>query len=109
MNLILHGSSYPVTDPQPQSLNLTFWCDTTSSGPTFVSYTGSDMRVEWKAPAGCSFSGEEETAPGDGGGDKENGDGKGEENVGSGIGWFFLLSVFKLLASVENLADHFVV
>lgn len=59
-----------------------------------MSYTGSDLRVEWKTPAGCSFSGEEEPAPGSGDGDKEGGDGndgKSEENVGSGIGWFFLL------------------
>jgi len=95
LNLVLHGSSYPVTDPQPQSLNLTFLCDTVPSDPTFVSYTGSDLRIEWKSPAGCSFSGEEEPAPGDGDKDKEGGGdgngGKGEESVGSGIGWFFLL------------------
>ncbi|KLO19446.1 hypothetical protein SCHPADRAFT_898736 [Schizopora paradoxa] len=94
LKLILHGSSYPVTEPQPQSLSVTLLCDTTPSDPTFVSYSGSDLQLEWKAPAGCSFSGEEETPGGDSG-DKEGGgegkDGKGEESVGSGIGWFFLL------------------
>ena len=79
--MTLHGPPYPsstTTEPTPQALVLNLLCHTEVSDPEFKSYDGSRMVVEWSAPAGCNF---------------RSGDDKTPEAVGSGIGWFFLLSV----------------
>lgn len=93
LSLIFHGSSYPSTStasPTPQSFNLTLLCNQdTISEPTFTSYNGSVLSVEWSAPAGCGTKSSD--VPSDGGDDKEKDGGRKEEHVGSGIGWFFLV------------------
>jgi len=97
LSMIMHGASYPSSssaDPIPQSFNLSLLCSTDMSDATLKSYDGSQVRVEWSAPAGCGFQGDEEP-PTNGGGD-EGGDRDGEkddsqQSVGSGIGWFFLV------------------
>lgn len=48
------------------------------------------LNVEWSAPAGCGTKSDDVPSGGD---DKEEGGGKKERNVGSGIGWFFLVYV----------------
>lgn len=95
VNVVFHGSSYPSTNPMPQAFNITILCDTSQSDPSFVSYNGAQLYAEWKAPAGCEFTGSE--PPKDDGGSKEGG-GKEGEKVGSGIGWFFLLLVLAFIA-----------
>lgn len=48
------------------------------------------LDVEWSAPAGCGFKGDEDQKGDEKEGDKKDGE-KKEEEVGSGIGWFFLV------------------
>jgi len=91
VSIFLHGSLYPhpinTTDAQ-QSVNITLLCDTNLGTPEFVSYDGARLVLEWAAPAGCGFAGEEE---------KDGGEspGKGESGSGSlsSMGWFLLLLV----------------
>ncbi|PPQ67281.1 hypothetical protein CVT25_005865 [Psilocybe cyanescens] len=97
LSLILHGAEYPAppfSTPIRQILNLTLLCDPQDiSEPKFIAYNGSRLDLEWSAPAGCPFKEEE----GDKGGD--NNDETGEkENVGSGIGWFFLVILLAFVA-----------
>ncbi len=96
VSLTFQGSSYPdpiTTEKTPQSFNLNVYCDTETSQPTFKSYDGKDLWVEWKAPAGCALGdaapGESDPPskdPGEGGGDAPP-----SSSMGSGIGYFFLL------------------
>jgi hypothetical protein len=98
LGLIFRGSPYP--DPSDslstsQFLNLTLLCATETSSLKFVSYDGSQLKLEWSAPPGCA----DETAPpasdpSDGKDDDKN----IEENVGSGIGWFFLVLLLAFFA-----------
>jgi len=89
INIVFHGSEYPSTDPIPQSFNISIYCDTTASEPSFEPYRGAQLSVTWNNPSGCPFSGNDSPPKED---DKEgNGSGQGDEHVGSGIGWFFLI------------------
>ncbi|KAJ7170534.1 autophagy-related protein 27 [Mycena crocata] len=91
ISVLLHGGAYPHpingTDTQ-QSVNITVLCDTEQSPPKFVSYDGAQLWLEWTAPAGCGFEGDNENH------DKE-GESPGNEQSGSGslssVGWFLLL------------------
>ena len=88
INIIFHGSTYPLTDPIPQIFNISIYCDTTSSDPQFEPYRGAQLTVTWNNPAGCPFAGNDPP----GGGEKDGSKGGEEgEHVGSGLGWFFLL------------------
>jgi autophagy-related protein 27 len=85
--IALHGPPYPSSttlDPIPQEFVLNVLCATETSEPEFKSYNGSRAVVEWSTPSGCNFR-------------EPKGDGdtpeKEDESMGSGIGWFFLLSV----------------
>lgn len=97
LSLVLHGSSYPSADSgsTTQSLNLTLLCSTTTSEPTFVSYDGAELKMEWSAPSGCSMAPSEDDPP------KHQEPGNEEklgENVGSGIGWFFLVLLLAFIS-----------
>jgi hypothetical protein len=90
LSLIFHGSSYPsAPNAAQQSLNLTLLCKSDTNEPTFTSYNGSVLNVEWGGPAGCGTKSDDVPSGGD---DKEEG-GEKKESVGSGIGWFFLVYV----------------
>lgn len=70
-------------------MSITIRCDPDStSDPKFVSYDGSLLKLEWSAPAGCPTERGHEPPKDDGG---NNDGGSKDENVGSGIGWFFLV------------------
>lgn len=88
LSIIFHGASYPKTDPKPQSFNVTLICDSskTTSSPEFKSYDDTSASIEWATAAACRV----QQNPPDNGSDGKDGD-KSEENVGNGIGWFFLL------------------
>lgn len=76
-------------DDTEQFLAINLLCASDASDPTFVSYNGSALQLEWKTPVACG----ESTGPGDDnkdGGNKDGGDEPASESVGSGIGWFFL-------------------
>lgn len=88
LSIILHGGSYPETDPLPQSLNLTLLCDSSGSEPKFLSYFGKSAAVEWRTPVVCKSNSDDSSSGGDK--DDENGE-ENNEHVGSGVGWFFLL------------------
>ncbi|KAI0063520.1 hypothetical protein BV25DRAFT_1883291 [Artomyces pyxidatus] len=96
LSITLHGASYPSSDasadPIPQSFVLDLLCDTEVLDPIFKSYDGSQVHVEWSAPAGCEFKGDDEPKQdeGSGGGKEGGGETDDDESVGSGIGWFFL-------------------
>ena len=81
------GPSYPDPfggEPKPQSFNVRVLCDTDVSEPTFSSYDGSALWVDWHAAAGCAMGSEPPANPPD----PDN-----ESSVGSGLGYFFLLCV----------------
>jgi hypothetical protein len=90
LSMLFNGPTYAL---RPQSLNLTLFCDSEGiSEPKFVGYDGSQLDLEWSAPAGCAVI-EGDKPPPNGGG---NNDGDGSKNreqkdVGSGVGWFFLV------------------
>jgi hypothetical protein len=75
----------------PQSLNLTLLCATEANGPKFTSYDGSQLQLEWSAPAGCGFQGESPPPPPPPPPENDTGGGNHKKSVGSGIGWFFLV------------------
>jgi len=94
LSLMFHGPSYPPSASRPQSFNLTLRCATDTSDPTITSYNGSNLLMEWSAPAGCGFrsdSGDHQDE------DKEE-SGKNGESLGSGMGWFFLVLLFAFAA-----------
>jgi hypothetical protein len=71
--------------------------------PKFISYDGVRLVVEWTTPVGCYSSGEDKPA-----GDKPVDDGKEQvphENVGSGIGWFFLMYVLRIVTQPRSYLD----
>jgi hypothetical protein len=92
LSLTFHGPTYPSTSSESQSLNVTLLCtDSTTSDPTFTSYNGSVLSVEWSHAAGCGFIGDEDDDESSGGGSDDKDKGGKQERVGSGIGWFFLV------------------
>lgn len=96
LDLTFGGAWYPVdAKPAPQYFHLKLLCDTNAEElmVDFVSYNGTDLWLETKTPAGCPLRGppqDDDKKPEDGGGDKGTG-GEKEEEVGSGLGYFFLL------------------
>ncbi|KAJ7188242.1 autophagy-related protein 27 [Mycena filopes] len=93
VSLLLHGGVYPhpinATDAQ-QSVIITLLCDTTKGEPSFISYNGEKLELEWAGPAGCGFAGEDE----DHGSDGEDGipkNGGSSSGSLSSVGWFLLL------------------
>ena len=68
-----------------QSLTFTFYCSTTESEPIFTSYENGEVKIEWSTPSGCDMKVDDDTKPPPG----KTPD--AEEQVGSGIGWFFLV------------------
>ncbi|KII92470.1 hypothetical protein PLICRDRAFT_103090 [Plicaturopsis crispa FD-325 SS-3] len=97
--LTLHGASYPSplnpqADPIEQSLQVNLTCATEASDPTFSTYDGAQLKLDWLSPAGCGFKGDGESPSDDEGGKGED----KQENVGSGIGWFFLVLLLAFVA-----------
>ncbi|KIY73059.1 hypothetical protein CYLTODRAFT_387493 [Cylindrobasidium torrendii FP15055 ss-10] len=93
LELTLNGPKY--VDDSAQSLSLTLLCATDASDPTFASYNGSKLSLEWKTPAAC---GKGNDTDGGGSGGKEEDNPPRERSVGSGIGWFFLVLVLAFVA-----------
>ncbi|KAF9012351.1 autophagy-related protein 27 [Cyathus striatus] len=91
LSVQLHGPEYPnplTSFPTPQLLNLTLFCEPQeTSSPKIIAYDFSRLDLEWLSPAGCSFKDDNDVPKDDPKGD----DSKEEEQVGSGIGWFFLV------------------
>lgn len=93
LNILFEGPEYPHpanSTLTPQLLNVTIQCDSESmSEPRFLSYDGSTLNLEWSAPDVCPKDPKSEPPKGDKGGSDDGP--ADEENVGSGIGWFFLV------------------
>ncbi|KAF5355116.1 hypothetical protein D9756_005315 [Leucocoprinus leucothites] len=103
LNIVFDGPKYPHpadSTPISQKFNVTVLCDPDStSDPKFVSYDGSTLDLEWSAPAGCPKSADTKPPKDDNDNKGGNGDGsKEEENVGSGLGWFFLVILLAFVA-----------
>ncbi|KIK67390.1 hypothetical protein GYMLUDRAFT_156754 [Collybiopsis luxurians FD-317 M1] len=96
VSILLYGSSYPDAsdDSQKQSFKVNLICGEKPSDPKFENYDGSVVEVSWTNPAACSSEGSGDN------GDNNNGGGEPEEkeNVGSGIGWFFLVLLLAFVA-----------
>ncbi|KAF8658246.1 hypothetical protein AX16_002022 [Volvariella volvacea WC 439] len=96
LSILLNGPEYPHPNDSvltKQSLNVTLICSRDSdSDPEFVSYDGAEYKLKWKVPEGCPL--DNNGQPNDG----NNDGGNGEEEVGSGIGWFFLVLLLAFLA-----------
>lgn len=97
LSILLKGPTYSLL---PQSLNLTLFCDSEGiSEPKFVGYDGSQLDLEWSAPAGCAVVEGDKSPPSGGGNNGEDGSKDGEEkDVGSGVGWFFLALILAFMA-----------
>jgi len=81
LSLTLHGAEYISV---AQSLTLMFYCSTTESEPQFTSYENGEVKIEWSTTSGCGMAADDDTKPPP---DKT----PDAEEVGSGIGWFFLV------------------
>ncbi|KAL1748859.1 autophagy-related protein 27 [Schizophyllum fasciatum] len=101
ISLTLHGASYPHptnSTPTPQSLVMTLLCAKDASDPTFTSYDGEELRIEWTHPAACKNEGGGEK---DGGGEDKappEGDESKSEGMGNGVGFFFLVLLLAIAA-----------
>ncbi|KIY50344.1 hypothetical protein FISHEDRAFT_39344, partial [Fistulina hepatica ATCC 64428] len=89
LNLILHGATYPSSGGTEQSLSIALTCSTETHDPTFVSYDGSEMRVDWSVPAACAT--QDDDTPSD---DEAP---PAKTKVGNGLGVFFLLLVIAVV------------
>jgi hypothetical protein len=91
LNLILHGPAYPPDGDSPpsevvqdQSLDMDIICPPNgaeSEAPTFTSYDGKVMKVQWRHQVMCSGKGGSSPPP----------DNSFKGHTGSGIGYFFLV------------------
>ncbi|KAF5370892.1 hypothetical protein D9758_002033 [Tetrapyrgos nigripes] len=94
ISLVFHGATYPNDSSPQQYLNLTLLCDQSpDTDPIkFVSYNGSELRVEWVTSAACATE--------NGGGDSGSGneDDGSSRSYGSGLGWFFLVLLLAFAA-----------
>ncbi|KAI0630091.1 autophagy-related protein 27 [Trametes polyzona] len=105
VELTFAGPPYPSVhgdaDPIPQSFHIKLLCSTESeqSAVNFTSYDGKDARLEWKTVAGCPIGtpNDGEKKPDEGSDEGGSGDHK-EENVGSGLGYFFLILLLAFVA-----------
>ena len=95
IELTFRGPTYPDSsdDSQEQSFNLRLLCASESSGLTFSDYDGSAVWAEWSAPQGCGSDAPGSDSDEDKPNDDEGGDDSSESHMGSGLGYFFLLSV----------------
>lgn len=99
--ITLHGTSYPPSSSiaVPQSLRVSLTCAEGTTDPQFSSYENGQVLVEWSSSAACGTTGTpkgDEGSSGGGGGSDGGSDGGKEEdtpieNVGSGLGFFFLM------------------
>ncbi|PFH54097.1 hypothetical protein AMATHDRAFT_53914 [Amanita thiersii Skay4041] len=108
LSITFSGAEYPQPSDSTsvkQSMHVKLICTSdTSSPPKFLSYDGARLSIEWSTPSACpqSDDGKHDTGKdGKGGDDNKNGDNDGshqEENVGSGVGWFFLMLLLAFIA-----------
>lgn len=99
ISLVFSGPQYPdpiTSTPIPQSFNISILCQPDkASDPSFKSYDGKELQVEWYAPAGCNFGQSDPEKPPEKQPDNDKGN-ETESSVGSGLGWFFLLFLLAL-------------
>ncbi|KAG9316638.1 autophagy-related protein 27-domain-containing protein [Chiua virens] len=99
--ITLHGGSYPPSSSGSvsQSLKVSLMCAEGTTDPQFSSYENGQVLVEWNSSAACGTTGtpkEDEGSSGGGSGGRE-GD-MPIENVGSGLGFFFLMLILAFAA-----------
>lgn len=97
VSITLHGASYPPSSSTSvsQSLKILLTCAEGTTDPQFSSYENGQALVEWSSSAACGTTG----TPKEGGDNSDSGGGGGGgkekdtpiENVGSGLGFFFLM------------------
>ncbi|KAJ7647314.1 autophagy-related protein 27 [Roridomyces roridus] len=99
LSVVLYGSAYPhpinSTETQ-QSANISILCNPdapTDSSPTYTSYDGGRLELEWVSPAGCGFQGDSDN-------DKDESKSPGNSSSGalSSVGWFFLVLLLAFAA-----------
>ncbi|KAG8213949.1 autophagy-related protein 27-domain-containing protein [Butyriboletus roseoflavus] len=102
VTITLHGAPYgpypPSSIPVPQSLKISLTCAEGTTEPQFSSYANGQVLVEWSSSAACGTTGapnEDEGSGGGGGGKEED---TPIENVGSGLGFFFLMLILAFAA-----------
>ncbi|KAF9784338.1 autophagy-related protein 27, partial [Thelephora terrestris] len=88
LSLTLHGGEYTSV---AQSLTVTLYCSTTESEPQFTSYENGEVKLMWSTPAGCGMAADEDTKP-------PPDQTPDPEEVGSGIGWFFLVLLLTFMS-----------
>ncbi|KAF9071737.1 autophagy-related protein 27 [Rhodocollybia butyracea] len=101
LSILMHGPPYVSGDEIEQTLHIRLMCSQDASEPKFMSYNGSQVQVEWSTPSGCGHSSDEPNQD-----DKNGGGSSGSENVGSGIGWFFLVLLLAFAAYFALGAYH---
>ncbi|KAF9653253.1 hypothetical protein BDM02DRAFT_3107819 [Thelephora ganbajun] len=88
LSLTFRGAEYTSV---VQSLTFTFYCSTTESEPQFTSYENGEVKIEWSTSSGCGMAADDDTKP-------PPGKTHDPEEVGSGIGWFFLVLLLAFLS-----------
>lgn len=99
LSISFGGSEYPHPSNSTlvnQFLDLTLICNReVTDTPKFASYDGVRLAVEWTTPVGCYSLPKDKPT-----GDKPADDGNEQaphNSVGSGIGWFFLMYVPRII------------
>ncbi|KAF8633345.1 hypothetical protein AX17_004517 [Amanita inopinata Kibby_2008] len=81
-----------------QHMDVTLICDPEgTTSPKFVSYDGARVALEWTTQSGCPLQ-NEGNEPEEDDDKKGNNDGDYQDNVGSGVGWFFLVLLLAFIA-----------
>lgn len=102
LHLTFKGPAYPSSTSSEnvaQSFSLRLLCDTKDSEPTFSSYNGQILEVEWSHTAGCGLGSAPDAPPekSPSGGTEDPGNDERTHTVGSGVGLFFLLLIIALV------------
>jgi len=88
LHLTLHGGEYTSVT---QSITFTLYCSTTDSEPQFTSYENGEVKIEWSTPSGCGMAANDDT-------ESPPANTPDSEEVGSGIGWFFLVLLLTFIS-----------
>lgn len=105
LSLIFHGSPYPTSSEDYQSINFSLFCAGDAdpkADPKFVSYKNGTVRVDWSTPSACGSPDDQpppqsppqeddDTPANEGGGEKA-------AKRGSGLGFFFLVLILAIAA-----------
>lgn len=93
ISILLHGPQYPPISGPSQTLNVTIECAQDDETPILQRWDENGALVWWKTKVACQTANEPNSPPSD--------DGPRPPHTGSGLGWFFIMSVLSPFSSSE--------